>query len=75
MPDLGLAMSPKKHLMVLETDSKNPSLVHMSQNGQWIGQYVYQPLSKSPAGTKIRFMAVFENILLVSDLGKLISWG
>ena len=66
----GLVMTPGKCLMVLDTDRRKPSLVHVSQDGQKVWRFPYTPLMNAPQGSKCRFMASSDNNVIVSDLGK-----
>lgn len=67
---VGLAMSVRKHLIVLETQGKNAALIHLSEDGTKLGTYTYQPMLRVASGSRLRFMTVSENLLVVSDLGK-----
>ncbi|KAL4231067.1 hypothetical protein ACF0H5_008650 [Mactra antiquata] len=65
----GLALTPARCLLVLETDRRNPQLIHMSQDGLKEWKYLYTPLTMAPQASKCRFLAVSENNVFVSDLG------
>lgn len=66
---IGLVMSPLSRLIVLETSYRNPSLVHMSQDGSKTWRFTYTPLVNAVPGSKCRFIGIYETSLIVSDLG------
>ena len=67
----GLVMGPDKQLIVLDTSYRHPFLVHLSQDGTQVEDFVYGPLRYAPPGSKFRFMGIYNKLLIVSDLGKL----
>ncbi|XP_023225848.1 uncharacterized protein LOC111626630 [Centruroides sculpturatus] len=64
----GLVLTEDKKLVTL-SESRQPKLFSFNMDGQLEYKSFYQPLLNRPENSKCRFMATYNNELVVSDLG------
>ncbi|XP_041371012.1 uncharacterized protein LOC121384617 [Gigantopelta aegis] len=65
----GLVMTTDGKLVVLDVDRDRPTLFQFFQDGRLASSPLFDPLTKLKSGSKCRFLALYQDKVLVSDLG------
>ena len=62
-------MTNEGNLVVLDVDKKRPTLFQFYQDGRIASCPLFGPLTVPKIGSKCRFLALYNNKILISDLG------
>ncbi|CAH1776999.1 unnamed protein product [Owenia fusiformis] len=65
----GIALNSFRDLVTVDPQRIDPSLFIFNQDGQLIQQSLFSPILEHKRGSKCRFLDVFDQHLIVSDLG------